>query len=326
MATIHLAGGCFWGLERYMSLVAGVTETQVGYANGREAGSVSYEDVCTGDTGHAETVKVTYDPAVAPLAFIVRTFLAAIDPLAVNRQGPDVGTQYRSGIYYQDSAELPVIERELDRLQASLTKPHAIEALPLANYVDAEEYHQRYLVKNPAGYCHIGPAHFEYARSAHPVPQDFEVLAPAPEYRGDSLVNLRSRLTDLQFAVTQASATEPPFSGEYWDAFEPGVYVDVVSGEPLFASSAKFESGCGWPSFSRPIESARIVERFDSSHGMARTEVRSRGADSHLGHLFTDGPASEGGLRYCINSASLRFVPRDQMAAQGYGDLIDLAE
>ena len=323
MATIYLAGGCFWGLERYMSLVSGVTDTEVGYANGREPGSVSYEEVCTGDTGHAETVKVTYDPAVAPLAFIVRTFLAAVDPLAVNRQGPDVGTQYRSGVYYEDAADLPVIRRELDRLQATLAKPHAVEVLPLVNFVGAEEYHQRYLVKNPNGYCHIGPAHFEHARNAVPEAADFMAV---PVGEGADSASLRERLTDLQFAVTQASATEPPFSGEYWDSFEPGIYVDIVSGEPLFASSAKFESGCGWPSFTRPIERTGIVERFDSSHGMTRTEVRSARADSHLGHVFTDGPASEGGLRYCINSASLRFVPRDQMEAQGYGDLTDLAE
>ena len=325
MATIVLAGGCFWGLERYLSLVCGVSATEVGYANGHAGGAVSYAEVCTGATGHAEAVRVTYDPAVAPLRFLIRTFFGAIDPTAVNRQGPDVGTQYRSGIYYSDEGELGAIRVELGRLQHSVGRPVAVEVAPLANFTPAEEYHQRYLEKNPGGYCHIGAREFQRAESARPEPEDWEdegggAAAESPEQ------SLRERLTDIQFSVTQGSATEPPFSGEYWNSFEPGIYVDVVSGEPLFASSAKFESGCGWPSFTRPIERSSIVERFDSSHGMARTEVRSRRADSHLGHVFTDGPRAEGGLRYCINSASLRFIPRDEMVSAGYGDLVDLAE
>ena len=135
-----------------------------------------------------------------------------------------------------------------------------------------------------------------------------------------------ARLTPEQFRVTQQNGTERPFTGEYDDHFEPGLYVDIVSGEPLFASSAKFASGCGWPSFSKPVVDANVTELRDTTHGMIRTEVRSAHGDSHLGHVFPDGPREMGGLRYCINSASLRFIPKDRMEAEGYGAYLDQVE
>ena len=303
--TIYLAGGCFWGTEHFFSLVPGVIDTEVGYANSNVP-NPSYREVCTGNTGAAETVKVVYDPDSVTLPFLLDLYYKTIDPTSVNRQGNDRGTQYRTGIYYTDSAELPVIERSLEKLQKEYSRPLAIEVGPLRNFYPAEDYHQDYLDVNPGGYCHINPALFREARTAKDP---------------DALVN---RLTPLQYEVTQRNATERPYLNEYYDEFRPGIYVDIVTGEPLFLSTDKFESGCGWPAFSRPISDELIKELRDTTHGMVRTEVRSAHGDSHLGHVFNDGPRESGGLRYCINSASLRFVPLAEMEAQGYGNLIPL--
>ncbi|NMA24985.1 MAG: peptide-methionine (R)-S-oxide reductase MsrB, partial [Clostridiales bacterium] len=181
----------------------------------------------------------------------------------------------------------------------------------------AEEYHQKYLDKNPGGYCHIGRDKFKKAASA--------VVNPVQYKRPDKEV-LRAGLTPLQYEVTQNNATEPPFKNEFWDQYKPGIYVDITTGEPLFLSSDKFESGCGWPSFSKPIDPDVVREKIDLSHGMVRTEVKSRAGDAHLGHVFTDGPKVKGGLRYCINSAALRFIPKEEMVREGYGYLLGLVE
>jgi peptide methionine sulfoxide reductase msrA/msrB len=316
MAEIHLAGGCFWGAEKYIASVRGVLETQVGYANGTTE-NPTYEDVCRRDTGHAETVKIIYDPTVLPLDFLLSLYYEAIDPTSVNKQGGDRGVQYRTGIYYTDEKDLPVIDKSIAGLQKRLDKPVAIEVKPLENFYPAEEYHQKYLDKNPGGYCHIGRDKFKKAASAVVNPNQFKL--PDKDV-------LRSALTQTQYEVTQSSATEPPFKNDFWDEYRPGIYVDITTGEPLFASSDKFESGCGWPSFSKPIDPNVVREKDDLSHGMVRTEVRSRTGDAHLGHVFTDGPKDKGGLRYCINSAALRFIPKEDMPSEGYGYLIDLAE
>jgi peptide methionine sulfoxide reductase msrA/msrB len=315
MAEIYLAGGCFWGMEKYLAGIRGVTQTQVGFANGK-TDRPTYQEVCHSDTGHAETVRVVYDPAVVPLRFLLSLFYEAIDPVSVNRQGGDSGTQYRTGIYYTDEADRPVIEASLSALQAGLSAPVAIELAPLANYWPAEDYHQKYLDKNPAGYCHIGKAHFERAAKA--------IVNPA-DYAAPDKATLRRTLSNEQYDVTQNSATEAPFRNAYHGQFRAGIYVDITSGEPLFASSDKFESGCGWPSFTKPIDPAVVRERMDASLGRVRTEVRSRVGDAHLGHVFTDGPEALGGLRYCINSAALRFIPRVAMEKEGYGALLDMA-
>jgi peptide methionine sulfoxide reductase msrA/msrB len=312
LKEIYLAGGCFWGTEKYLSQIYGVVDTDVGYANGKTE-NPTYEEVCRHDTGHAETVHVVYDPQKVRLQFLLDLYYDAIDPTTVNRQGADRGTQYRTGIYYVDDGDKPVIVRSITELQKKLHKPVAIEVLPLQNYYPAEEYHQKYLEKNQNGYCHISQGKFQAAKLSR------DNGAPEAISLKDKL---KERLTDLQYAVTQKSATEPPFRNDYYDNFEPGIYVDVISGEPLFISSDKFDAGCGWPSFTKPISDTLLEEKVDRSLGRERTEVRSKTSDAHLGHVFPDGPEESGGLRYCINSAALRFIPKGEMQEKGYGYLL----
>lgn len=314
--VIYLAGGCFWGTAHLFSLVPGVSETEAGYANSIIQ-NPSYKEVCTGNTHAAETVKVVYDPDEVSLSSILRLYFKSIDPLSLNKQGGDVGTQYRTGIYYADDADIPVIEAELATLARRHTQPLAIEFGPLENFYPAEEYHQQYLYKNPTGYCHVDPSLFNEAKNLHSFSDKSN-----PELREA----LRNRLTPLQWEVTQNGATERPFTNEYDHEFRPGIYVDIVDGEPLFVSSEKYNSGCGWPAFSRPIDDSLISEHLDTSYGRIRTEVRSSKSGSHLGHVFPDGPQDRGGLRYCINSASLRFIPLEDMEKEGYGDLIQLID
>ena len=315
MSEIYLAGGCFWGTEKYIASIHGVLSTEVGYANGKTL-NPTYEEVCTNNTGHAETVHVFYDQGIVSLAFLLELYYEAIDPTSYNRQGGDFGSQYRTGIYYVDDKDLPVIESSISKLQKRIDKPIAIEVKRLENFSPAEEYHQKYLDKNPAGYCHIGRSKIEKAANAIIDPADFK--APVTE-------ELHA-LSKMQFDVTQNGATEPPFQNQYFDSFRSGIYVDITTGEPLFASSDKFESGCGWPSFSKPIDPNVVRQKEDRSHGMLRTEIRSRVGNAHLGHVFDDGPVESGGLRYCINSASLRFIPKEDMEQEGYGYLLHLAK
>lgn len=315
--TIYLAGGCFWGTEHLMELVDGVVDTEVGYANG-VVENPSYEQVCTGDTGAAETVKVTYDDDRVALSTLLRLYFRSIDPLSLNRQGNDCGTQYRTGIYYTDPADAEVVTAEVATLQRRHKQPLALEYGELRNFYPAEEYHQQYLDKNPRGYCHVSRELFaEAAAIGHKEREEHDASRKS---------ELRKRLTPLQWEVTQNGATERPFVNEYDHEFRPGIYVDVTDGTPLFVSSDKYDSGCGWPAFSQPIDQELITRHTDTSYGRVRTEVRSSASGAHLGHVFNDGPAETGGLRYCINSASLRFVPLDRMAAEGYADLIPLVE
>lgn len=311
LKEIFYAGGCFWGVAEYFSRIPGVMEAEAGYANG-ETKNPGYEDVCRGDTGHAETVRVRYDPEVVSLEILTDRFFQIIDPTSRNRQGNDVGTQYRTGIYYVDPLDRPVLKQVMDRVRAVQSRPLATELQSLQSFYAAEEYHQEYLQKHPGGYCHID---FNSLR-------DLEVRdgrVALRTYRKPSDAELRKRLKPEQYEVTQRAATERPFTGAYWDLQEPGLYVDVATGEPLFSSADKYDAGCGWPSFTRPVNGDAVLERPDDSHGMCRTEVKSRIGDSHLGHVFPDGPREDGGLRYCINSAALRFIPYDRLEEEGYG-------
>lgn len=288
-------------------------QTEVGYANS-QVPNPTYKEVCTGNTGAVETVKVVYDPRTVDLDLLLDLYFQTIDPTSVNRQGGDSGLQYRTGIYYIDKDDAPVIEAAIKDLAKDYAKPIAIEVMSLVNFYAAEEYHQDYLDKNVGGYCHINPKLFELARKAN----------ARPVYAKPDDVTLKNKLSDIQYAVTQKNATEPAFRNEYWNEHREGIYVDITTGEPLFVSTDKFDSGCGWPSFSKPIDKKLIVEKPDTSHGMTRTEVRSQTGNAHLGHVFPDGPADKGGLRYCINSASLRFIPKEKMKEEGYGDYLPL--
>jgi peptide methionine sulfoxide reductase msrA/msrB len=282
--VIYLAGGCFWGVEAFISRLKGVNSTEVGYANGFDL-APTYEKVCTGKTGHAETVKVTYNPEIISLDDILENFFKIIDPYAKNRQGPDIGTQYRTGIYWQEESQKAIVIDFLRKKQKLSSKRIVTEAHQIHNFYPAEGYHQKYLERNPQGYCHVDLSSIDNEEFDH--------------------------LTREEYEITQLAMTEPPFSGKYDDFFEDGVYVDVVDGEVLFSSDDKFDSGCGWPAFSKPISESAITKHRDFSHGSTRIEVRSAKSNSHLGHLFHDGPG--GTPRYCINSAALKFIPRDEL-------------
>ena len=309
--TIYLAGGCFWGMDYLMSRMPGVIATQSGYANGTCEADATYRIVCSGTTGFRETVKVDYDTGAVSLERLLFAYFAAIDPETPNRQGNDIGTQYQAGIYWdpEDEGTRAVVER-VAAVERRRHPRFAVELEPLRNFFPAEEYHQDYLYKNPGGYCHIPFALVDDLTSS--------AVDPA-EYARPSDAQIRERLDDAQYAVTQEAATEPPFRNEFWDADEPGIYVDVVTGEPLFSSRDKYASSCGWPAFGRAVEGDVVRERLDTSHGMVRQEVRSRAGDSHLGHVFPGDPESPTGTRYCINSAALRFIPLDRMDEEGYG-------
>lgn len=315
LKTVYLAGGCFWGMQKLMDSLKGVVNTQVGYANGDKNIIPDYKLVCGGNTGYRETVKIDYDPQIIPLENILKAYFYVIDPTVENRQGNDGGTQYQTGVYYVDEADLPAINAAADevRREQSVFK---VEIAPLEVFYPAEEYHQKYLQKNPGGYCHISGGEISVcaakfggkgeAQSAYSKPSD---------------AHIRKKLSPAQYAVTQEAATEPPFNNKYWDFDKKGLYVDVVTGEPLFTSERKYKSPSGWPSFSAPINGEAVVFKQDNSHGMQRTEVRSKIGGSHLGHVFEGDAHSPTGTRYCMNSAALRFIPYEDLDAEGYGEL-----
>lgn len=309
---IYLAGGCFWGVEGYFQRLEGVLETEVGYANGQSEKTSYYE---LAQTDHAETLRLIYDANVISLEEILQHLYRIIDPISVDRQGNDVGRQYRTGIYYVDEKSGKRAERSLKQLQTKYDKQIAVELAPLDNYVAAEEGHQKYLDKHSGGYCHI-----DLALADLPL-EDREGVFQKP-----SEEELRSSLSEEVYHVTQEAGTEAPFSHEYDKKEDAGIYVDVVSGEPLFSSRDKYDAGCGWPSFTKPITQNKIQYKDDFSLNRHRIEVRSEGADSHLGHVFEDGPSQKGGLRYCINGLSLRFIPLEEMEEAGYGDYIPFVE
>jgi peptide methionine sulfoxide reductase msrA/msrB len=309
--VIYMAGGCFWGMEKLMQSIPGVIDVKSGYANGSGEKEANYQTVSMGRTGFKETVRVEYDPDKVSLDALLMAYFYVIDPTVTNRQGNDIGFQYQTGVYYTNEKAKETVER-IAKIEEGRVDKFAVEIGPLINFYPAEEYHQNYLEKNPNGYCHIPTEEIEIFSHLKIDPGDYQ--RPADEV-------IKQKLTDTQYAVTQKGATERAFTNPYWDFMGKGIYVDVVTGEPLFSSKDKFKSSCGWPSFSAPIEGPSLIYRKDMSLGLERTEVRSRAGDSHLGHVFKYDPESPNGTRYCINGASLRFVPYDQMDEQGYGDL-----
>jgi len=321
LATI--AGGCFWCLEADLLKVPGVVQATSGYAGGTEP-NPTYEQVSTGSTGHLEAVQARFDPAVLPYADLVEWFWRYIDPTDPGGQFCDRGPQYRTAIFVHDEDQRRVAEASRARLEASrrLSRPVVTEILPHTTFHPAEGYHLRFFEQNPTRYAHYrahcGRVQTLRALWGEEAELTIDVLRRPEPWTRPTEAELRARLSPLQYRVTRENGTEPPFANEYAAHKAKGIYVDVVSGEPLFSSRDKFDSGTGWPSFTRPLEPGNLVELVDDSLLARRTEVRSRLADSHLGHVFPDGPAPTH-RRYCINSAALRFVPQAEMEAQGYG-------
>ncbi|MBP3912583.1 MAG: peptide-methionine (R)-S-oxide reductase MsrB [Niameybacter sp.] len=307
------AGGCFWCMVKPFDELPGIISIVAGYTGGHIE-NPTYEEVCAHSTGHVEAVEITYDEDKMPYRELVEIFFRSIDPTDPEGQFHDRGETYHTAIFYQDEVQKEVAEKYKKELEKTgyFDKPIVVPIKPAMPFYEAEEYHQDYYKKNPLRYrlYYKGSGREKFIKDKwYRNPYDKE--------------ELKKRLNDLQYRVTQENATEAPFINEYDGHFEEGIYVDIVSGKPLFSSKDKFNSGCGWPAFSKPIIQNAVYDKEDTSHGMHRIEVRSSYADSHLGHVFEDGPRELGGLRYCINSAALRFIPKDRMEEEGYGSYID---
>ena len=311
------AGGCFWCMEPPFEVLDGVDEVIAGYTGG-DIESPSYEEVLSGKTGHYEAAQIRYDPERITYEELLEVYWRQIDPTDGGGQFADRGPQYQTAIFYHDQRQKELAEKSKLQFEQSgkYDEPIVTQILPYKEFYVAEDYHQDFYKINPDRY----ESYKYYSGRENFLKEKWPNKESSYEdYQKPSDDELKAVLTPLQCEVTQQNGTEPSFNNEYWNNKEDGIYVDIVSGEPLFSSIDKFQSGTGWPSFTKPLESGNIVEIEDISHGMARIEVRSKYADSHLGHVFDDGPEPTG-KRYCMNSAALRFIPKDKLAEEGYGE------
>lgn len=306
IAKATFAGGCFWCMVKPFDEEPGILAVVSGYTGGTIE-NPTYEQVCTNTTGHLEAVEITYDPTIVEYEDLVNLFWQQIDPTDPGGQFHDRGDSYKTAIFYQDETQKAIAEKSKAALEATgkFSKPIATQILPAKPFYHAEDNHQDYYKKNPTHYNN-------YRRGSGR--QQFIDDNWKQTY---DKAEIKEKLTPIQYHVTQENGTERPYENDYWNHEEDGIYVDIVSGEVLFSSRDKFDAQCGWPSFTKPVENQQVTEHLDTTHGI-RTEVRSKDADSHLGHVFNDGPAEHGGLRYCINSAAVRFISKTDLAKEGY--------